>query len=62
MARHVMDIRGYKIAVEAKSASQVAWLRNLYMNRSDAWLAFCERETADDATPLQAPPTLTVVT
>ncbi len=47
MARHVIEIRGYKIAVEAKSQTQINWLKNLYKDRSDEFLAQVERETAD---------------
>ena len=51
MAMHVIKIRGFKIAVEAKSQTQINFLTDLYKGRSDSFLAQVEKDTADLHSP-----------
>ena len=66
MSGHILEIRGYRIAVEAKSGTQLVYLRKLYEGRSDEFLATVAAETADIVNgtkqPLRAGPKLSLVT
>lgn len=51
MAGHVLNIRGFKIPVEAKSSTQLKMLINLYEKRSDEFLAQVEEDCKDILSP-----------
>lgn len=51
MTGYILEIRGFKIPVEAKSGTQLKMLRDIYENRSDEFLAQVEEDCKDILSP-----------
>ncbi len=47
MSGHIIEIRGYKLAVEAKTGTQLQAVKEVFESRSDEWLAAAAVEDAD---------------
>ncbi len=46
MSGHIINIRGYKLAVEAKTGTQLHFIKEVFKKRTDEWL---EKAAAEDA-------------
>lgn len=47
MSGHIINIRGHRLAVEAKSDAQLKYIKNEYGKRTNDWLTRAAAEDAD---------------